>query len=212
MSEIIDLTRPFDDSVPGFDWEVARDLKKNGWNARNLKIYSHAGTHMDAPFHFGVSEKTIDEISLNECICAAWVVYCENIGSRGIINIDHLGKIKEDFAEGEGLVFKTNWSRHFGKSKFRNELPRIGEKLAYWCVEHHVKMIGVEPPSVADVNNRDEVTNIHRILLGGNIIIVEGLVNLELINEPKILFAAIPLKIVGGDGAPCRAMAIRSIS
>lgn len=211
MVDIIDLTRPFDETVPGYSWEIARELRKDGWNARDLHIYSHAGTHMDAPFHFGVSDRTIDEIPLCDCMCDAWIVDCTDIGNRGIIEIEHLGPISEKIKSGEGLIFKTGWSRKFGTPEYRDELPRIGENLAHWCVINEVKMVGVEPPSVADVNNKTEVTLIHKILLGGNVIIVEGLVNLELLQEEKITFAAFPLKIKDGDGAPCRAMAIRSL-
>ncbi|HRX80869.1 MAG TPA: cyclase family protein, partial [Pirellulaceae bacterium] len=70
-----------------------------------------------------------------------------------------------------------------------------------------VALIGVEPPSVADVNNIEEVTEIHRILLGGGIVIVEGLVNLDQLPS-KVEFIALPLKIRGGDGCPVRAIAV----
>jgi kynurenine formamidase len=91
---------------------------------------------------------------------------------------------------------------------YRDGLPRVGLDLARWCVEKRVRMLGVEPPSVADVNNLEEVTAIHRTLLGGDVIIVEGLANLKAIEQKRVLLAAIPLKIEGGDGSPCRAFAI----
>jgi kynurenine formamidase len=69
-------------------------------------------------------------------------------------------------------------------------------------------MLGVEPPSVADVNNAEELKSVHKILLGGGVIVVEGLVNLEKISEEKVTLIAMPLKISGGDGAPARVLAI----
>ncbi len=69
-------------------------------------------------------------------------------------------------------------------------------------------MLGVEPPSVADVHNMDEVTAVHKTLLGGGVIVVEGLANLDQIQSEKVTFMAFPLKIAGGDGAPVRALAI----
>ena len=69
-------------------------------------------------------------------------------------------------------------------------------------------MLGVEPPSVANVNDLEEVTLIHEILLGGGVTIVEGLTNLEkLPANQQFLFGAMPLKLLGGDGSPCRAFA-----
>jgi kynurenine formamidase len=65
----------------------------------------------------------------------------------------------------------------------------------------------VEPPSVADVHNLKEVTDIHRLLLGADIIIVEGLTNLEAIQTDCVWLMALPLKIGRGDGAPARVVA-----
>ena len=69
-------------------------------------------------------------------------------------------------------------------------------------------MIGVEPPSVADVNNMEEVTEVHQTLFRGNVLIVEGLANLDQLSQPTVEFIALPMKIVDGDGSPVRAIAI----
>lgn len=61
---------------------------------------------------------------------------------------------------------------------------------------------------MADVNNRGEVTRIHEILLGGGVTIIEGLTNLEQLTHDRVFFAALPLKLTGGDGCPVRAFAI----
>jgi kynurenine formamidase len=107
------------------------------------------------------------------------------------------------------LLLHTGWSRYAADLvRYRDELPRIGDELANWCVAKKVKLLGVEPPSVADVNNRAEVTRIHEILLGGNVTIVEGLANLDQLTQERVFFAALPLKLMGGDGCPVRAFAI----
>jgi arylformamidase len=54
-----------------------------------------------------------------------------------------------------------------------------------------------------------EVTLIHQVLLGGNIIIIEGLCNTENLTQQKVQLIALPLKILGGDGAPARVIAIQ---
>ena len=59
--KIIDLTRTLEDGTPGVSFEQARTVEKDGWNARTLHVYSHIGTHMDAPLHFGVSDQSIEE-------------------------------------------------------------------------------------------------------------------------------------------------------
>jgi kynurenine formamidase len=109
---------------------------------------------------------------------------------------------------GDSLLIRTGWSAYVSLPKYRDELPRISLELAQWCVTNQVKMLGVEPPSVADVNNIDELTAVHTVLFEGGIIIVEGLTNLEELTRQKVTFAAFPLKIDRGDGAPVRAVAI----
>jgi kynurenine formamidase len=143
------------------------------------------------------------------CCGPAWVVDVPDARPRALIEVAHLGSVEPHFRSGDGLLLRTGWSRHVDEPDlFRNQLPRVSQALANWCVERRVRILGVEPPSVADVNDIPEVTAIHRTLLGGGVIIVEGLVNLDRLTQPRVYFVALPLKIAGGDGSPCRAMAI----
>jgi arylformamidase len=209
MSRFIDLSLTLRSGMRGVDWETSRTVERDGWNARTLHLYSHAGTHMDAQTHFAAGMETIDLIPLERCLGSAWVVDLPDTQPRALIEIADLRDIAARHRVGESLLFRTGWSRHVEDANlYRDQLPRLSESLAHWCVDHRVNIVGVEPPSIADVNDRDEVTRIHKILLGGNVTIVEGLTNLSAINESKVLFGAFPLKIAGGDGCPCRAFAI----
>ena len=87
-------------------------------------------------------------------------------------------------------------------------MPRISIELARWLVERRVALIGVEPPSVADVNNKQEVTEVHQMLLRASVVIVEGLANLDRLESAQVQCIALPLRIDGGDGFPVRAVAI----
>lgn len=87
-------------------------------------------------------------------------------------------------------------------------MPRISIELARWLVDHQVALIGVEPPSVADVNNMAELTEVHQMLFRGGVVIVEGLANLDRLTQPEVEFIALPLNITWGDGCPVRAIAI----
>ena len=113
----------------------------------------------------------------------------------------------EKFQPGDSLLLETQWSQFEGQQKYRDELPRISKELASWCVQSKVRMLGVEPPSVADVNNINELTEIHQILLAGGVIIIEGLTNLDLIRNETVTLMAFPLKVEGCDGAPARIVA-----
>ncbi len=208
MSRIIDLTLTLDSRMRGVEIEPARTLEKDGWNATTLHLYSHCGTHMDAPVHFGVGDETIDMIALDRCIGPAWVVDLSGIEARTLIQVGHLGDVAQKLQSGDSLLLRTGWSRYVNEPRYRDELPRISLELAAWCADNKVRMLGVEPPSVADVNNAEELTAVHKALFAGGVIVVEGLANLEAIGKDKVTFMAFPLKISGGDGAPARALAI----
>jgi arylformamidase len=208
MSRIVDLTLTLKPGMRGVSFEPARILEKDGWNATTLSLYSHCGTHMDAPIHFGAGNQTIDQLDINRLIGPAWVIDVRPIGPRALIGVEHMTGIADKIEPGDSVLICTGWSEYCDQERYRNELPRVSADLARWCVEMNVQMLGVEPPSVADVNNIQELTAVHKILFEGGVIIVEGLANLQSLTKPKVTFIALPLKIADGDGAPARAIAI----
>ena len=206
--KLIDLTMVLEHGQPGVEFQAKFTLEKDGWNARTLKLYSHTGTHMDAPVHFGVNDKTIDQIPLERLFVRGHLVDVPIEEPSGLIHPTDVADQLEDAQPGDAVLLHTRWSQHFGQPIYREGLPRISETLARDLVDRKIGIIGVEGPSVADVNNLEEVTLIHQILLGADIVIVEGLTNLEAITSTPFTFGAMPLKVGGGDGTPCRAFAI----
>tara|TARA_R110002049_G_scaffold264688_1_gene440809 strand:+ start:18914 stop:19552 length:639 start_codon:yes stop_codon:yes gene_type:complete len=206
--KVIDLTLPINNKMSGVSIEPAKIFSVDGWNATTLHLYSHSGTHMDAPLHFEVNEQTIDELPTERLISEAWIVDLRRLKPKAIIEISDLDFITKDFQAGQSIILHTGWSKRLGTPAYRDDLPRISSDLAHWLGEKGVNILGVEPPSVADVNNMVEVTEIHNILMKNNIIIVEGLCNLEQITKSKVTLIALPLKLEGGDGAPSRVIAL----
>lgn len=208
MKKVVDLTQTYTADCPGFSRSIFKTLARDGWNASTLTFYSHSGTHMDAPVHFEASPQTIDQIPVENFIGEAWVVDLRSIGPRDLIQPDDITDgIPQDFQPGDSLLLWTGWSKFAWNTTYRDDLPRISEDLAHWCVRNKVKMLGVEPPSVADVNNLEEVTRIHQILLS-EVIIIEGLTNLHQLTSNRVELIALPLKIGEGDGSPARVLAI----
>lgn len=206
---IIDLTLTYSPQISGYSSDVAKTISADGWNANNLHIYSHAGTHMDAPYHFEVTDERIDEIPVERFISKAHVVTVNITQSQQLITTEDLKQVEGRLQPGESIIIKTGWYQFVGTPKYRNELPRISKESAQWLVHKKVNMLAVEPPSVADVNNLSEVTLIHQILLGGSIIIVEGICNTSALTKDTVQLIALPLKILKGDGAPARVIAIQ---
>ncbi len=206
--KIIDLTLPINSNVSGVSITPAKTLAADGWNATTLHLYSHSGTHMDAPVHFEVNNQTIDTIPVNRFISEAWVVDLRHVQPSQTLTVADMNPIATNVQKGQSILLHTGWSKKLGTDTYRNQLPKISPELALWFGKKGVNILGVEPPSVADVNNIKEVTEIHTILMENNVVIVEGLTNLEQLSKNKITLIALPLKVENGDGAPARVIAI----
>lgn len=206
--KVIDLSLPVSSDMPGVDISVARELERDGWNATTLSLYSHCGTHMDAPKHFLPDGASLDFLDLSVCLGPATLINLTPVDPAQLITVEDLGDQIESVVPGSRLLFRTDWHKRYGTADYRNALPRISLSLAEWLVEKRVALIGVEPPSVADVNNMQELTEVHQTLFRGDVRIVEGLAHLDQITSSHLDFIALPLLIKNGDGCPVRAIAV----
>lgn len=208
MAFIVDLSVTLKPGMRGISVVPAYTKERDGWNATNWSIYSHAGTHVDAKIHFGVAPTTIDTVPLESFCGPAWVAHIPDVQPSQVLCPEDLGPVAENVEPGDCLLLATGWSRHIDDSGvYRDRLPRIGTALARWLVGAGVKLVGVEGPSIASVHDIRELTEIHTILLEAGVTICEGLCNLERLGE-RTFFMALPLKLHEGDGSPVRAIAI----
>ncbi len=207
-AKVVDLSASYNIDTEGF--KARGSVIADGLTTHKYEFYSHAGTHIDAPIHYGVSRVSVNEITLQQLMGRAWVVRIKGLKPRSILQVQHLGDIADKLERGDSLLLHTGWSQFRGQPKYRDQFPRISEELAKWLVKKSVKMLGVEPPSVADIQNREEASLIHKTLMGGNVVLIEGLTNLEEITSELVWLLAMPIKIEKGDGAPARVVAIEA--
>jgi kynurenine formamidase len=81
----------------------------------------------------------------------------------------------------------------------------LDESAASWIVEKKFKTIGIDSFSIDSFHSK--IMSAHRILLSGNVNIVECL-ELSLVEVGVYFFLCLPLKIEDCDGAPARALLI----
>lgn len=206
---IIDLSLPIDARLPAAAVEPSKSIEQDGWRATTLRLYSHCGTHLDAPCHFLEDGQSLEQLNLQACIGTARVIHLQPVAPRELLTVDRFERaLDRELAVGERLLLRTDWHHRYPDPEYRERLPRISRELARYLVEKRVRLIGVEPPSVADVNNLEEVTEVHHILLRGGVVIVEGLTNLDQLDQSQCHLIAVPLNISGGDGCPVRALAV----
>ena len=158
---------------------------------------------MDAPRHFLDDGRTIDRLDLRKCVGPAHVIDLSHKEPSSLITVDDLAPHAGSIDAGSRLLLRTDWSLHAEMDDYRTSFPRISPELAQWLVERGVWLVGLEMPSVASLQDKEELTIVHQILLRGEVVIVECLANLDKL-PAEVTFVALPLKIESGDGSPTR--------
>lgn len=157
------------------------------YNLSYLKMCVHNGTHIDAPRHFIKNGKTIDQIPLESLIGPCFVIeFNGELTKEDVISI--LNRIEKRYSK--RILFKGD--------------VIIGKSASEEFAKTDVLLLGIESQSFGPVNSPMEV---HKILLGKDIILLEGL-NLKQIKEGRYLLNAAPINLGDTEGAPCRAILI----
>jgi arylformamidase len=164
---------------------------------------THNGTHADAPFHFDGEGAAINSVPLENYIGPAIVIDLAGKFSRTepSIAIADLEHARPQIAETRRLLLKTNCFPD--PTRFPDWIPVLKSEAIAWLSEMNVVLLGVDVPSVDPIEAK--VLANHHALAAGKIAIVESL-DLSEIEAGVYQFAALPLKIVGGDAAPVRGL------
>ena len=172
-------------------------------NVTHLSMSVHTGTHVDAPYHFiGGDAATVDQLSLKLLTGRAYVLHLPDINLFTAYVLDHADIPPRT----RRLLIRTHNSDHWRNPshEFQTDFVAISSDGAQYLVDRGVKLVGVDYLSVAPYGDS---TPTHRILLSAGMVIVEGL-DLSGVSQGRYTLYCLPLKLVGCDGAPARAILI----
>lgn len=160
-------------------------------NLTAFEMCAHNGTHVDAPYHFLNDGKKIDQVDLDRFIGYAYVTEHEgDIGKEDAKAI--LKKAREcDERSAERILVKGN--------------ATVTVDAAKVFAEEGIKLFGNESQTVGP---EDAPMEVHLIMLGAQIVLLEG-IRLADVKEGAYILHAAPLNLGGCDGSPCRATLIR---
>jgi arylformamidase len=174
-------------------------------NLGAISMSLHNGTHADARFHFDADGESIEKASLQTYLGRATVVdlWQAFLGSKEkhLITIEDLRPSAEAIAATSRILVKTG--RWTDSTVFPKQIPVIAADVPAWLQKNGVKLLGLDLPSVDEIDSKS-LQN-HHALAHSGIAIIESL---DLSNVASGIYhlAALPLKIAGGDGAPIRAI------
>ncbi|MCX6124266.1 MAG: cyclase family protein [Proteobacteria bacterium] len=201
--EILDISPPLGPLTavwPG-DTPLTRQVLLSIGEGANIDLSTlhttvHVGAHADAPRHFNRSGPTIDKVPLEAYIGPCRVV---TVTSNRLIGIKDC---KEAVSRGATrILFRTD---SFPNPNFFNQdFTAISPEAMEFLGQNGVRLVGIDTPSVDPFESKDLPA--HQMLYKYKIANIEGLV-LSHVDAGEYEFIGLPLKLVGFDASPIRAV------
>jgi len=254
MSKIIDLSITIENDLPSdppmmipeieyrrhedsveemlgfFPGATAEDLPKGlGWATDFLKISTHAGTHLDAPFHYhptmnnGERAWTIDEVPLEWCMGDGVVIdFTDKPDGYATKIEDFEEKLKEmDYTlkPNDIVLVNTGASKKWGTIEYLSAGCGMGREVTLWLVDQGINVVGTDAWSwdrpLGLIAKEFQETKDKSIIWEGHFAgiekaycHIEKLTNLDKLPPYGFKFIGLPIKIKDGTAGWIRAVAI----
>jgi arylformamidase len=170
-------------------------------NVSSLSFGSHTGTHVDAPKHFFDDGTPVDQLPLDILMGPAVVICMEDdvmaVGEKELAMHELKGHTR--------VLIKTRNSGFIRSRDFVKDYTYLAPDGAEYLASLGMTLVGIDYLSIEQFHSGHHKT--HRALLERGIVIVEGLD----LSKPPIgpyELRVLPLRLVGLDGAPARAVLV----
>ena len=211
IKKIVDLSWEFTADTPIYPGDpepsvtVATTLENEGYNLSTLVMGTQTGSHVDAPYHFSNEGATIDQMELDFFLGDAIVVRVTDKKAEEAITMEDIEPYKEQIIPGKIVLFNTNWYKKRGTEEFFHH-PYVNGEVAHYLVEQGVRFIGIDTIN-ADQTGGTEFP-VHDLFSEKRLMIGENWAYFDRIDFENPYIIAIPMKVVGCDGSPVRAIAV----
>lgn len=203
---IWDISEPLEPSTSTFpgdtpfsqEW-VLRQESGGSCNVSTIRMSVHVGTHTDAPLHFDVAGADIAAVDLSLYLGRCRVVDVRGEGSPPLVPATAL---TADVLRGAERILLRTRDRHDHRT-WDEGFTAVGPAAARALAAAGVRLVGIDTPSMDHATSRE--LDGHHVLHEGGVAILE---NLDLTGVPAgdYELIALPLRIVGGDSSPVRAI------
>jgi arylformamidase len=202
MAKLYDVTVPLSAQVPTFPGDPAfrmdfvhRMADGKPYNVAHLDLGAHAGTHVDAPYHFLADGATVDQLPLEILLGKARVVGMAGDAIRRV-DIEEL-----DLSDDLRVLFKTRNSGQLRTGPFQEDFVYLDPDAASYLADQGIKLVGIDSLSIERFGSKDFAA--HHALLGAGVVVLEGL-DLSDVDPGDYDMTCLPLRIVGADASPAR--------
>lgn len=208
---IIDLTHTIKEDMPVYpgteppSLAKANTIESDGFAEVLITMYSHTGTHIDAPCHMIAGAKSLSDFDAGKFVGRACVLDFSDVEAAEIGLSDILSH-ESKISQADFVVIRTGWDKYWGSKSYFEGFPVLSSAAARWLAAFDLKGVGVDAISVDSVGS--ESFDAHFAFMEKEIIIIENLANLGCIENEFFTLSVLPLKLQGADGSPVRAVAI----
>ena len=205
---VLDLTQVLSPTMPVYPGtepptiRPATTVEADGFAEKWIGMYSHTGTHIDAPAHMLPGAATLDQLGIDRFVGPAWVVDVPGPA----IELELLEAQEAAMAGSEFVLFHTGWSAKWGTPGYFEGFPVLSGAAARWLSRRGLKGIGFDAISADPVSSTAFENHFECFRAG--MILIENLTGLRPLVGKPFLFSCLPLKLEEADGSPVRAVAI----
>jgi len=175
-------------------------------NVSKLIFNNHLGSHVDAPRHFLTEGMSVDSYQPKDWIFSSPLLIDLPLSSAELISVNHLSPLLlESKYDCDLLLIRTGFESLRSERRYWESGPGLHPDLAAWlkCKFPSLRAIGMDWISVSSFQHRVEGRAAHRKLLGAVWRLFEDLSLGMVARGLSHSVLALPLRIDGGDGAPC---------
>ena len=132
---VIDLTHTIREFMPVYPGTEPPRLtpvstwETDGFRETLLHMYSHTGTHMDAPAHIFPDRPTLDQLPPEQFLGTALVIDCRSLKAGEPITMTHLRPYGEKANQADFLLFNTGWDNFWGTDAYFGDFPCVDEEV-----------------------------------------------------------------------------------
>src|SRR3954451_12858927 len=224
INKIIDISLELDDSKfsmrtpPGFkkDLQFKMEVLKEhdavegaGQIVRGVHMRLHAGSHIDAPEHNVKGGKQVQDLPLETFTGDAVVADLRHLVPGKAITAEELDKaVGTAIRRGDRLLLRTDINKTYMMNEWEKRAPYLLSGATRWCIDKGVWLVGYDFSHGVDEPGAPRVFNASRTLSEAGIVTLPYLNNLDRIPGQRVPLVALPLKLVGAEASPVRAVVL----
>ena len=210
--KIVDLTHNLTNGTvvypgdPEPNISVATTIENEGYNLFRVTVGSQSGSHVDAPYHFSNEGKTVDKMDLKRFMGNAVVVDVSSKKAKETVCMEDVLPYEAKIKQCDIVLFRFDWYKKIGTEEFFDH-PFLSKEVGEYLLQSGIKTVATDCINLDSTGGTE--FPLHDMYSAAEGIIAENLAGFDQIDfeDPFVIF--LPLKLIGTDGSPVRAVAVQ---